>query len=41
MIFLLGGWDVTMTYLSDVIKYTVNPSTGALTKDTSFRYSNT
>jgi hypothetical protein len=37
MIFVLGGWDITMTYLSDVIKYTVNPTTGALTKDAAFR----
>ena len=36
-IFVLGGWDITMTYLSDVIKYSVDPTTGALTKDPAFR----
>ncbi len=36
-IYLLGGWDITLTYLSDVLAYSVNPTTGALTLNTSLR----
>jgi hypothetical protein len=33
-IFLLGGYDITLNYLSDVLVYSVNPTSGALTINT-------
>ena len=36
MIFVLGGWDANLKYLSGIVKFDVS-SSGGLTKDDTFR----